>query len=751
MEVVEAENNVIERLEGIVNMLNGQLAGLAQMGTVMQNHGSRYVFQQLYNRIASLLEKHLLSVRTAANIQSSPSELAQIKIFDVKNGTNAKLFQSQIAQYRSAKVPIIDRVETISHKVTELCQKLYAEDRYKDIFLMNKEDSFKLFLDPICEILRENTDVKFNVVGERHMLGKRPLYEFFSICSFHATAMQLTLEKWREVYNNIEEEDKINLEWDMFTSWALIFDGQALELRSANLDDGEVYYEVKEVCTVPLEITWETMENMIRFFIKVAMVVYGTEALLTELFNKLKKRNVLLQREKRRTSPKIAADTFGDAVRHQRATPKCCECLDDGDDDDDYEDDEDDTMTDEQRMEKGRRMFQIFAAKMFEQRVLTAYREKQRFLEELEKEERLKELSEEHKQKNKEKKKAQKRILKQQKEEERLQKNVRDWRKKRGLRRRKKESGRTKIFILKNGSIICTSINSAIPERLKREVERAKREEERRLKEEAERQKREAERQQNEEQERRAQKDAALQAKAAAKAKPQQPVSTAPVRTQTQPAIRAVPIITAVTIPRYKISLSMVKPPTLKTDTQQLSLPQSQQTAFADYDQTSLVYPSIGPSGFWADPAMKPPQPPLTRNLSSSSASLLSKMKSVGFIGHSKTNMPALIPALIGLPTPIQRPENSEKKVGTPTVQEDDDGVIGTKNLGGEILKDEERKSFGHFSFSSGIWNAPGSNGRLVRNNSTGSSAVIGSYEVLGNGIPTTTRLFEQEVEHGIR
>lgn len=33
-------------------------------------------------------------------------------------------------------------------------------------------------------------------------------------------------------------------------------------------------------------------------------------------------------------------------------------------------------MTDQQRLEEGRRMFQIFAAKMFEQRVLGAYREK---------------------------------------------------------------------------------------------------------------------------------------------------------------------------------------------------------------------------------------------------------------------------------------------------------------------------------------------------------------------------------------
>lgn len=33
-------------------------------------------------------------------------------------------------------------------------------------------------------------------------------------------------------------------------------------------------------------------------------------------------------------------------------------------------------LTEEQKMEEGRRMFQVFAARMFEQRVLTAYREK---------------------------------------------------------------------------------------------------------------------------------------------------------------------------------------------------------------------------------------------------------------------------------------------------------------------------------------------------------------------------------------
>lgn len=54
-------------------------------------------------------------------------------------------------------------------------------------------------------------------------------------------------------------------------------------------------------------------------------------------------------------------------------------------------------MSEEQRMEEGRRMFQIFAARMFEQRVLAAYREKvsqerqRKLLEELDEENRLKE------------------------------------------------------------------------------------------------------------------------------------------------------------------------------------------------------------------------------------------------------------------------------------------------------------------------------------------------------------------------
>ncbi|KAG6848492.1 hypothetical protein H0H93_016560 [Arthromyces matolae] len=48
----------------------------------------------------------------------------------------------------------------------------------------------------------------------------------------------------------------------------------------------------------------------------------------------------------------------------------------DDEDDDDEEEEEEEEMTEEQKSEEGKRMFSIFAARMFEQRVLQAYREK---------------------------------------------------------------------------------------------------------------------------------------------------------------------------------------------------------------------------------------------------------------------------------------------------------------------------------------------------------------------------------------
>lgn len=70
-----------------------------------------------------------------------------------------------------------------------------------------------------------------------------------------------------------------------------------------------------------------------------------------------------------------------------------------------------DVMTEEQRMEEGRRMFQIFAARMFEQRVLSAYKEKvakerqAKLLEELEEEDRREDQQKARKAKNAAKKK----------------------------------------------------------------------------------------------------------------------------------------------------------------------------------------------------------------------------------------------------------------------------------------------------------------------------------------------------------
>ncbi|KAI1342550.1 salt tolerance down-regulator-domain-containing protein [Xylariaceae sp. FL0016] len=104
------------------------------------------------------------------------------------------------------------------------------------------------------------------------------------------------------------------------------------------------------------------------------------------------------------------------ANTHTHPPPDDEEEYDEEEEDEEYEsgeeeyEEEEDTMTEEQRMEEGRRMFQIFAARMFEQRVLTAYREKvakerqEKLLEELAQEE-----SQESQRKAKKAKDAQKR------------------------------------------------------------------------------------------------------------------------------------------------------------------------------------------------------------------------------------------------------------------------------------------------------------------------------------------------------
>ncbi|KAI9097365.1 salt tolerance down-regulator-domain-containing protein [Phlyctochytrium arcticum] len=168
---------------------------------------------------------------------------------------------------------------------------------------------------------------------------------------------------------------------------------------------------------------------------------------------------------------------------------------DEGDyDDEDYDDDEEeDTMTEEQRMEEGRRMFQIFAAKMFEQRVLQAYREKvaqerqMHLLDELEKEKEQQALRELARQKTKEKKRQQKRVQKQLKEEERL------------AQERKRQDEEDRVRAEKDAK--------AEVDRQRREAERARKDEEKARRDEEDRKRRETERARKED-EKRKQKEA---------------------------------------------------------------------------------------------------------------------------------------------------------------------------------------------------------------------------------------------------
>ena len=160
-------------------------------------------------------------------------------------------------------------------------------------------------------------------------------------------------------------------------------------------------------------------------------------------------------------------------------------------------------MTEEQRMEEGRRMFQIFAARMFEQRVLTAYREKvarerqERLLEELADESRLDAQREAKKAKEAAKKKDKKRQQKLAKEEERA----------------KREADKA----AEEAALKAIEEQKLEEQRLKREEQRKKREaekkaqEEERLKKESEKQRKlqeareqhaEAERRQREQKER---------------------------------------------------------------------------------------------------------------------------------------------------------------------------------------------------------------------------------------------------------
>ncbi|KAJ5338533.1 hypothetical protein N7452_005261 [Penicillium brevicompactum] len=152
----------------------------------------------------------------------------------------------------------------------------------------------------------------------------------------------------------------------------------------------------------------------------------------------------------------------------------------DSQEEEEFDEDEMDAMTEEQRMQEGRRMFQIFAARMFEQRVMTAYREKvaeqrqKQLIDELLQEETLNEQRNAKKAREAQKKKDKKRLQRQAKEEEKA--------------RRDAEKA------AEEAAIKAAQEKKSEEQRLKREEQRKKREAERKAQEE-DRARKEAEKQ----------------------------------------------------------------------------------------------------------------------------------------------------------------------------------------------------------------------------------------------------------------
>ncbi|KAJ3928361.1 MAG: hypothetical protein NXY57DRAFT_527870 [Lentinula lateritia] len=77
-----------------------------------------------------------------------------------------------------------------------------------------------------------------------------------------------------------------------------------------------------------------------------------------------------LDRRRRRRRPRDVEDEGSDDEDDEEDEEE------EDDEEEEEDDEEEEVMTEEQKMEEGKRMFSIFAARMFEQRVFTAYREK---------------------------------------------------------------------------------------------------------------------------------------------------------------------------------------------------------------------------------------------------------------------------------------------------------------------------------------------------------------------------------------
>lgn len=181
--------------------------------------------------------------------------------------------------------------------------------------------------------------------------------------------------------------------------------------------------------------------------------------------------------------------------------------------DDEYEEDdeeEEEEMTEEQRLEEGRRMFQMFAAKMFEQRVLSAYREKvalenqNRLIAEEEEKEKMEVLKKEAKVRKAKMKKQKRRQIKQQaeekKEQKRKEKEKEEQDKLEQVRRQQDEQRRKKEEEKKQ----------KLEEEQRKEKERIERERKQKQKEEEKKKKEEEKKKKEEEKKKQEEKEKAL-------------------------------------------------------------------------------------------------------------------------------------------------------------------------------------------------------------------------------------------------
>ncbi|KAJ2453984.1 Stress response protein nst1 [Coemansia sp. RSA 2336] len=213
--------------------------------------------------------------------------------------------------------------------------------------------------------------------------------------------------------------------------------------------------------------------------------------------------------------------------------------LDNGDDlDTDDEFDELDSESAEREIENGRKVFRLFVARLFEQRVINAYREKiardvqYDLIQELEEEEKRSQAKDKRKQKKKQREKEKKRLIQQQKEEERLareaQQRAEEERKRAEAERSRQEKERKRREEAEKARKAQEERNRRILEQADRRLEKERQEklrleQERLEKERREREEREkAEREQKEREQReraQAQKQAKQKAKAQAKSK----------------------------------------------------------------------------------------------------------------------------------------------------------------------------------------------------------------------------------------